>query len=92
MRHRGIPTTSPARTLDDLAAVVNEQMLRSAVRRAFGLRRVGIRHDNPVARADDAERQALLKAAGERVVRVTWAQAVGQPAQTIARLRAAVRG
>ncbi len=28
-------------------------------------------HDNPLARADDAERQALLEAAGERVLRVT---------------------
>ena len=33
-------------------------------------------HDNPLAREDDAERQALLEAAGERVIRVTWEQAV----------------
>jgi hypothetical protein len=43
-------------------------------------------HDNPIARADDAERQAILEAYGERVVRVTWEQAVSRPRQTIARL------
>jgi hypothetical protein len=46
-------------------------------------------HDNKQAREDDAERQALLEAHGERVLRVTWKQAVAQPAQTAARLRAA---
>ena len=46
-------------------------------------------HDNELARADDAERQALLEAHGERVVRITWHQAVTQPRQTLARLRAA---
>ena len=46
-------------------------------------------HDNELARADDAERQALLERHGERVLRVTWQQAVAQPAQTLARLRAA---
>jgi very-short-patch-repair endonuclease len=46
-------------------------------------------HDNALARADDAERQALLEADGERIVRVTWHQAVTQPHQTIARLRGA---
>src|SRR4051794_12324644 len=170
MRHRGIPVTSPARTLVDLAAVVNEAMLRTAVRRALGMRRVSIRqlvaarrrlgprrgsarfdrvlrtaaptrseledvvldligdagfarpevnrplllagrrvipdfrwpeqrlvveadgaawHDNPVARAEDAERQALLEARGDRVLRVTWAQAVSRPGETLARIRAA---
>ena len=29
-------------------------------------------HDNQLAREDDAERQALLEAHGERVLRVTW--------------------
>jgi hypothetical protein len=46
-------------------------------------------HEGELARADDAERQALLEAHGERVVRVTWHQAVTQPHQTISRLRAA---
>ena len=46
-------------------------------------------HDDKVSREDDAERQALLEAHGERVLRVTWAQAIGQPAQTLARIRAA---
>jgi very-short-patch-repair endonuclease len=46
-------------------------------------------HENPIARADDAERQALLEAHGERVIRVTWSQAVRQPRLTLARLRRA---
>lgn len=47
-------------------------------------------HDNQLAREDDAERQALLEANGERVVRVTWEQAVSRRAQTIRRLQTAV--
>jgi len=35
MRHEGIPVTSPARTLVDLAAVVNDMALRTAARRAL---------------------------------------------------------
>jgi very-short-patch-repair endonuclease len=46
-------------------------------------------HDHQLARADDRERQALLEAAGERVVRVTWDQAISHRAQTLARLEAA---
>jgi very-short-patch-repair endonuclease len=45
-------------------------------------------HDHPIARADDAERQRLLEAAGWRVLRVTWAQAVGRGAETLRRVRA----
>jgi hypothetical protein len=170
MRHHGIPVTSPARTLVDLAAVVNEKVLRTAVRRALGLHRVSVRqlvaarrrlgprrgsatldqvlkgaaptrseledvvldliadggfadpdvnkpllragrrvipdfrwpqerlvveadsrawHDNPIARQDDAERQALLEASGDRLIRITWDQAVAKPGQTLARIRAA---
>jgi hypothetical protein len=43
-------------------------------------------HDDPLARADDIERQQLLERHGDRVERVTWAQAMTRPAQTIARL------
>ena len=46
-------------------------------------------HDNPLAREDDAERQAILEAYGERVLRVTWEQAVGRGAETLRRVRAA---
>ena len=46
-------------------------------------------HGSELARADDAERQARLEAAGERVLRVTWKQAITRPDQTIARVRAA---
>ena len=170
-RHRGIPITSPARTLLDLAATLDHRPLRAATRRAQSLHRVNVRqlaatlahyerrrgaarlaqiiatgpaptrseledvvldlilrcghvhpdvnvpyyvegrrtipdfrwpeqrlvleadsktwHDNPVAREDDAERQALLEAHGERVLRVTWAQAITRPGATLARLRAA---
>ena len=46
-------------------------------------------HDSELAREDDAERQARLEAAGERVLRVTWEQAIVRPDQTVARVRAA---
>jgi very-short-patch-repair endonuclease len=46
-------------------------------------------HDFRLAREDDGERQAILEAHGERVVRITWDQAVRKPAQTLARLGAA---
>ena len=46
-------------------------------------------HDHRLAREDDAERQALLEAHGERVVRITWRQAVRDPARSLARIRAA---
>ena len=170
-RHHGIPLTTPARTLLDLAATLDHRALRAATRRAQSLHRVNVRqlaetlarhgrrrgaaglaeiiatgpaptrseledvvldlilrgghvhtdvnvpyhvegqrtipdfrwpeqhlvleadsttwHDNPLARADDAERQALLEAHGERVLRVTWAQAIARPGPTLARLRAA---
>jgi hypothetical protein len=42
-------------------------------------------HHHRLAREDDAERQALLEAAGERVVRVTWDQATRKRRQTLAR-------
>jgi hypothetical protein len=165
--HKGIPVTSPARTLVDLAAVVDFYPLRSAVRRALSLnlvtgaelvatmQRLGSRrgmrklmkivttavptrsefedlvhdlilsggianpdvnvplrvdgrsvipdfrwpeqrlvveadsskwHDNPVARAEDAERRALLEAAGERVLSVTYAQTVARRRETLARI------
>jgi very-short-patch-repair endonuclease len=46
-------------------------------------------HESKVAREDDAERQALLELHGERVVRVTWGQVIGQPRETLARMVAA---
>jgi hypothetical protein len=49
-------------------------------------------HSDPLAQRADAERQALLEAAGERVIRVTYEQATKQPQRTLARLRAALRG
>ena len=45
-------------------------------------------HDNDLARHDDAVRTEHLP---DRVVRVTWKQAVRQPAKTVARLRAEER-
>jgi predicted transcriptional regulator of viral defense system/very-short-patch-repair endonuclease len=169
-RHRGIPITTPARTLVDLAATFEYRALRRTVREALRtlvttrqlvetLDRLGARrgvvnlarivaaghvptrseledtvldlllnagferpdvnvpimignrriipdfgwpaqrliieadgaayHDNRLAREDDAERQAILEAHGERVVRVTWAQALIRRAETLARIRAA---
>jgi very-short-patch-repair endonuclease len=43
-------------------------------------------HDDRLAREDDADRQAILEAHGERVMRVTWAQTVRRDRQTLARL------
>jgi uncharacterized protein DUF559 len=45
-------------------------------------------HDDPLARRDDAARQAELEAAGERVLRVTSAD-MRNPRLVLARLRAA---
>jgi Protein of unknown function (DUF559) len=169
--HQGIPLTSPARTLVDLAGSLDYPRLRRAVRQAQSLRRVEVSqlvealvrlgprrgacklrrilasgpaptrseledavldmilggglghpnvnvplllagrvvipdfrwprqhlvveadgaawHDHKLSREDDAERQALLEAHGERVLRVTWEQAIARPGQTLARIRAA---
>ena len=169
--HRGIPVTGPARTLLDVASVLDHRRLRRAVGQALALRRVTVGqlaevlgrlrprrgaanlgrilathaaptrseledvvlelivggglerpdvnvpltvagrpvvpdfrwpahrliveadgaawHDHRIAREDDAERQALLEAHGERVLRVMWRQAVAGRAETLARLRAA---
>ncbi len=46
-------------------------------------------HDDPLSQQLDAERQAELEAAGERVLRTTKEQALADPAQLIARLAAA---
>ena len=46
-------------------------------------------HENPTARADDVERQALLEGHGERVVRVSWEQAIGRRSETVRRILAA---
>ena len=171
LTEQGIPVTSPARTLLDLASQLTYRPFRRAVRQAHARRRVSVRqlaevlarpgprcgranlarivatgqvptrseledavlelivrgglaspdvnvplqldgrrvipdfrwreqrliveadgaawHDSRVAREDDAERQALLELHGERVLRVTWAQAIGQPRRTLARMIAA---
>ena len=169
--HHGIPITSPARTLLDLADVLTPTQLRRAVRQAQAERRVNVRqiaevlaraqgrrgaralaqliatgpaptvseaeditldfvlangfrhpdvnkplvvegrvfkpdlrwpdqhlvveidsatwHDGALARGDDAERQALLEANGERVLRIFWEHAVTHPQRTAARLQTA---
>ena len=47
-------------------------------------------HDNRIAREADAMRQAMLEAAGYRVLRVTWRQVTREPQQTARRVRAAL--
>jgi predicted transcriptional regulator of viral defense system len=171
LRHRGVPTTSAARTIFDLAATSNDIALRRMMSRAQAMRLTNRRalaqqldhaagragraryvrvlasnppptrseledrlhdlvlaggfqppdvnvpmhvqgrrvipdlrwpeqrlcveadgrewHDNPQARHDDEERQALLEAHGERGLRVTWEQATAHVAQTLQRLHAA---
>jgi hypothetical protein len=49
----------------------------------------GPHHQDPLARADDLERQALLEAHGDRVMRVTWEQTIGRSRATLARIDAA---
>ena len=46
-------------------------------------------HDGPLSQQLDAERQAELEAAGERVLRTTKQQALADPRQLVARLTAA---
>jgi len=46
----------------------------------------GPHHDDPLERAADRERQAILEAAGYRVVRITWDQAIARPAATLRRI------
>jgi very-short-patch-repair endonuclease len=48
-------------------------------------------HGTRLAREADAARQADLEAAGYRVVRFTWRQVTEHEAQTVKRLRAAIR-
>jgi very-short-patch-repair endonuclease len=45
----------------------------------------GPHHDNPLERAADLERQRILEAHGDRVLRVTWQQAIGRSAVTLRR-------
>ena len=49
-------------------------------------------HDTPQARAEDAERQALLEAHGQHVIRITWHQATAHAAQTARRVTLALAG
>ena len=46
-------------------------------------------HDDRLTREDDAEKQAILEAHGERVIRITWHQAIAHRTQTLNRIRAA---
>lgn len=47
-------------------------------------------HEHRLTREHDARKQALMEADGDRVLRVTWSQAVRSPQQTAARIRAAL--
>jgi very-short-patch-repair endonuclease len=47
-------------------------------------------HDQALARADDATRQAVFEAHGETVLRVTWREATTRPKETLRRIRAAL--
>ena len=46
-------------------------------------------HSDPLARADDRERQSLLERHGETVLRVHWRGAVLRPFETLTRIRVA---
>jgi very-short-patch-repair endonuclease len=47
-------------------------------------------HDHLLARADDAERQAVLERRGDTVVRTTWAEITTRPGAVVARVRGAM--
>jgi very-short-patch-repair endonuclease len=49
-------------------------------------------HDQALARADDAARQAHFEAHGELVLRVSWEQATLEPKATLRRIRRALDG
>jgi very-short-patch-repair endonuclease len=49
----------------------------------------GPHHDDPFERAADKERQAILEAHGDRVLRVTWEQVIARPGVTLKRFVAA---
>lgn len=49
-------------------------------------------HDGALAREDDAERQAILEAGGEHVIRITWDQALRRSEQSLQRVWAGWRG
>ena len=48
-------------------------------------------HDQALARADDARRQAVFEAHGETVLRVSWLQATTQPKETLRRISRALQ-
>ena len=48
-------------------------------------------HDQALARADDAARQAVFEAHGETVLRVTWRQATMEPKETLRRIERALQ-
>jgi len=47
-------------------------------------------HDQALARADDARRQAVFEAHGETVLRVSWRQATTQPRALLRRIARAL--
>lgn len=47
-------------------------------------------HDHTLTRGHDADKQAILEADGWRVLRLDWDQTLCRPAQTLARVRAAL--
>jgi hypothetical protein len=91
-RLRGIPSTSPTRTLLDLAGMMDETTLRATVHRlviegdGFGV------HGGREAFESDRERQNLLVLDGWRILRFTWRQIVREPAWVAAQIRAALAG
>jgi very-short-patch-repair endonuclease len=48
-------------------------------------------HDQALARADDARRQAIFEAHGETVLRLSWRQATTQPKETLRRIKRALQ-
>ena len=103
LTHKGIPTTSAARMILDLAPRLDDVPLRRLMSRAqsrhlTNLRLLGRQLDRAAGRHPqhdlivEAERQALLEAHGQRVIRITWHQATAHAAQTVRRVTLALAG
>lgn len=86
IREAGLPTPLPNHFLDDLGFEVDFLWKEHRL----VLEADGARFHGPLRAAEDRRRQALLEAAGYRVLRVTWDDVTRRGAEVVARLRHAL--
>lgn len=89
-RVAGIPATTAARALLEIAAQLSDRRLRRAVRQAQAEGSTSVRQIADVLRRANGhratKRQADLEVAGERVLGTTAAQAIVEPRRLVRRL------